>query len=58
MPSSAEILAQVRRETTIDLIRVRSPSRYSGNFRNSISQTIAPRIESPRNSSRSFETSR
>ncbi len=27
IPNPSEILAQVRRETTIDLIRVRSPSR-------------------------------
>ena len=53
-PVSSAILAQTRRDTTMDLTLVRSPSSQSGNLRYSSSQTTAPRTASPRNSRRSL----
>ena len=57
-PVSLETSAQVRRETTADLILVRSPSWYCGNSRYSASQMIRSSTASPRNSIRSLLSSR
>ncbi len=53
MPSSSATTESVAPETSEILSRVSSPSSMAGNFSYRSVATMAPRMESPRNSSRS-----